>query len=216
MTRFNHRIEPLYDTDIIFLSDHVNIQCCVRFAKKQYKCLNDTPKLNCIPMDVSTTHNQSNRKCPYCEKVWPTYANSQLIEHIRTHTGEKPLVCAKGCGYRTAFQSNLPRHEKVCNCPLVLLKCPIPGCLAVSPIERQMDNHVRQCTKRRNEMNVTAKFVCMKCSYSTKKSSNWLKHTGTKLHNVENPLIWYKCIPCNFCTSSNSVHNEHLRSTLHI
>ena len=49
--------------------------------------------------------------CQYCPR---TFTNkSELVNHTRTHTGEKPLVCAHpGCGKSFAHSSNLKAHER--------------------------------------------------------------------------------------------------------
>ena len=46
-------------------------------------------------------------KCPICFKIMRT--NQHMEEHIRTHTGEKPLKC-QHCDFNTAQKSSLYRH----------------------------------------------------------------------------------------------------------
>ncbi|KAE9006720.1 hypothetical protein PF005_g12571 [Phytophthora fragariae] len=50
-------------------------------------------------------------ECPTCSKQFR--GRSELQNHIRTHTGEKPLKCSyAGCSKRYAHSSNLRAHER--------------------------------------------------------------------------------------------------------
>ncbi|CEG39669.1 cfz1-like protein [Plasmopara halstedii] len=50
-------------------------------------------------------------ECPTCNKQFR--GRSELQNHIRTHTGEKPLKCSySGCSKRYAHSSNLRAHER--------------------------------------------------------------------------------------------------------
>lgn len=50
-------------------------------------------------------------ECPTCHKQFR--GRSELQNHIRTHTGEKPLKCSyEGCTKRYAHSSNLRAHER--------------------------------------------------------------------------------------------------------
>ncbi|XP_064093063.1 longitudinals lacking protein, isoforms H/M/V-like isoform X23 [Macrobrachium nipponense] len=59
--------------------------------------------------------------CPHCPYLAATSTN--LVNHIRTHTGEKPFHCNQ-CAYRSATKENLKKHyrihtgEKPFACPL--------------------------------------------------------------------------------------------------
>ncbi|DAZ95449.1 TPA: hypothetical protein N0F65_013018 [Lagenidium giganteum] len=50
-------------------------------------------------------------ECPTCNKQFR--GRSELQNHVRTHTGEKPLKCSyAGCNKRYAHSSNLRAHER--------------------------------------------------------------------------------------------------------
>lgn len=46
-------------------------------------------------------------KCVYCD--YATLTSTNLLNHIRTHTGEKPFACAH-CNYRSTQKGNLKTH----------------------------------------------------------------------------------------------------------
>ena len=48
-------------------------------------------------------------KCPICFKIMRT--NPHMVEHIRTHTGEKPFKC-QFCDHRSAQKSGIKVHVK--------------------------------------------------------------------------------------------------------
>jgi insecticidal toxin complex protein TccC len=56
---------------------------------------------------VPTSGGRRNKKCTMCDKAFTT--NSNLAEHIRTHSGTKPFVCSN-CGSSFFRKSHLTRH----------------------------------------------------------------------------------------------------------
>ena len=50
------------------------------------------------------------RQCPHCLKTFRFHSN--LVVHIRSHTGEKPYKCSQ-CNYACKQASKLKRHMKV-------------------------------------------------------------------------------------------------------
>ncbi|CAK4099244.1 unnamed protein product [Aphanomyces euteiches] len=64
------------------------------------------------PKQSKTKTKPSQRHaCEICHKQFR--GRSELQNHIRTHTGEKPLVCSHpGCGKTYAHSSNLRAHER--------------------------------------------------------------------------------------------------------
>lgn len=63
-------------------------------------------------------------RCGICKKEFRV--RSEVVVHIRTHTGEKPLVC-KECGKSFAHPSNLKAHERS-HTGEKPYKCKHPGC----------------------------------------------------------------------------------------
>ncbi|OQS00527.1 hypothetical protein THRCLA_21681 [Thraustotheca clavata] len=64
------------------------------------------------PKTSKTKTKPSQRhQCETCQKMFR--GRSELQNHIRTHTGQKPLVCSfAGCSKRYAHSSNLRAHER--------------------------------------------------------------------------------------------------------
>lgn len=210
MQNYSLSAEPVYNEQV-FLSDHINLKCSIRVASENHPAVHVATKITCeVPMTVSIR----NRKCPYdnCGKVWP--CPTDLVKHIRSHTGERPFVCNKNCGFRTAQKSGINRHQSCCNGPIVLIQC--PDCPAKTPIQAQFDEHRKTCVKKQKKFDRNAKFICTKCFYSTNNSGHWCKHIESPVHNNEKCLQWYYCLTCNFFTVHQKDLDRHNASNLHM
>ena len=54
-----------------------------------------------------TTNAKNKYKCTYCGKSFAK--NFDLLQHVRSHTGEKPFQCVV-CGRAFAQKSNVKKH----------------------------------------------------------------------------------------------------------
>ncbi|GMF09940.1 unnamed protein product [Phytophthora lilii] len=104
-------------------------------TSSSFRHLTSTPALNTFKMAAITSNENQNKfleqvemyskpkvtksrvkpskkhECPTCSKQFR--GRSELQNHIRTHTGEKPLKCSyAGCTKRYAHSSNLRAHER--------------------------------------------------------------------------------------------------------
>jgi uncharacterized Zn-finger protein len=66
-----------------------------------------------------------------------------LIEHMKTHTGEKSHVCPlRSCGKRFSTSGNLSRHKRL-HGYIEPLECPVEGCLSSFPSNNKLEKHMK-------------------------------------------------------------------------
>jgi len=145
-------------------------------------------------------------KCVYCCKILTR--KSILINHIRSHWGERPHVCVQ-CSKAFTIKWNLTRHMRThigkvqrTNLPIRVPKRDINR---ESPIIDFEDHWTPYTVQTNGESfplvnNGSKKWVCVYCSKSLSRKSILINHI--RLHTGEKP---YVCDHCSkgFTTKSN-------------
>ena len=130
-------------------------------------------------------------ECPNCKK-----SVTNLAEHMRIHTGEKPYHCNQ-CNYSSIYSGDLTKHmhthtgEKPFKCDQCDYSCAQKGNLIL---------HMRTHTSEKP-------YKCDQCDYSCTQSGTLIRHMRT--HTSEK---LYKCDQCDYSSAQKNNLTKHIRT----
>ncbi|XP_063291453.1 oocyte zinc finger protein XlCOF7.1-like [Pelobates fuscus] len=157
-------------------------------TKRTYKC-NECKKC----FTSNSGHKEKPLVCSVCEK--PFTHKSELITHLRIHTGERPFSCS-GCGKSFTAKSHLTVHQRIHTGEKPF------SCSECGKCFTHKSNFVTHQRIHTGEK----PFSCSKCEKRFSDYSCWISHQG--VHTEEKP---FSCSKCGKCFKRNSYLLRHLK-----
>ncbi|GAB9467587.1 Zinc finger protein [Globisporangium polare] len=97
-----------------------------------------SPSPVAAPAVVNAVH-----QCPEPECGRRFNRKYTLVEHMKTHTGEKPHVCpVRTCNKRFSTSGNLSRHKRLHGF-IQPIECPAEGCRCTFPSDNKLEKHMK-------------------------------------------------------------------------
>ncbi|CAH1250811.1 ZNF84 [Branchiostoma lanceolatum] len=136
-------------------------------------------------------------KCPHCDATWPR--KLALDHHLaRAHTGERPFMCGE-CGYSTVHRGHLVQHMRT-HTGQRPYKC--SECDYTANRKHHIDIHMVKHTD-------SQPFTCELCEFKTNYQSSLRQHR--RVHMNPKPPGRFRCELCDFSGDRIQFLQHHMK-----